>query len=123
MRLEWKEDHYRVRTQAGTDKAWEADLPPVEVGRYFWLAFVRNSSADTASFYVDGEAVSTAAADAGEMEGTANAVIGRNLDGRIDEMRVWHEARAAARLGAAVQHRLGRQAVGGPLGDKWPIWP
>ena len=59
-------------------------MPPVEVGRYFWLSFVRNSSADTASFYVDGEAVSTAAADAGEMEGTANAVIGRNLDGRID---------------------------------------
>ena len=68
MRLEWKEDHYSVRTQAGPDKAWEADLPPVEAGRYFWLAFVRNSSADTASFYVDGEAVSTAAADAGEME-------------------------------------------------------
>ena len=66
MRLEWKEDHYRVRTQAGPDKAWEADLPPVEAGRYFWLAFVRNSSADTASFYVDGEAVSTAAADAGK---------------------------------------------------------
>ena len=116
MRLEWKEDHYRVRTQAGPDKAWEADLPPVEAGRYFWLAFVRNSSADTASFYVDGEAVSTAAADAGEMEGTANAVIGRNLDGRIDEMRVWHEARAAARLGAAVQHSWGDRLLVGRWG-------
>ena len=51
------------------------------------------------------------------MEGTANAVIGRNLDGRIDEMRVWHEARAAARLGAAVQHSWGDRLLVGRWGQ------
>lgn len=50
------------------------------------------------------------------MEGTANAVIGRNLDGRIEEMRVWHEARAAARLGAAVQHSWGDRLLVGRWG-------
>lgn len=37
------------------------------------------------------------------MNGTPNAVVGRNLKGKIDDMRVWHLARPVNRLGTEVQ--------------------
>lgn len=101
--LAWAGDHYKARLQAGSAAAWEADLPSVALNEYFWLAFIRNSSAGTGVFYVNGSPVETAAATPGEMNGTPNAVVGRGLKGKIDEMRVWHLARPVNRLGTAVQ--------------------
>ena len=103
MTLAWAGDHYKARLQAGSAAAWEADLPAVALHQYFWLAFIRNSSAGTGVFYVNGSPVETAAATPGEMNGTPNAVVGRGLKGKIDEMRVWHLARPVNRLGTEVQ--------------------
>ena len=103
MTLAWADGHYKARLQAGSTAAWEADLPAVALHEYFWLAFIRNSTAGTAVFYLNGAPLQTAAVAAGEMNGTPNAVVGRNLKGKIDDMRVWHLARPVNRLGTEVQ--------------------
>lgn len=103
LTLAWVDGHYKARMQAGSTAAWEADLPAVALQEYFWLAFIRNSAAGTGAFYVNGSPVATAAVTPGEMNGTPNAVVGRDLKGKIDEMRVWHLARPVNRLGTAVQ--------------------
>lgn len=103
MTLSWADGHYKARLQVGSSAAWEADLPAIALHEYFWLSFIRNSAEGTGVFYVNGSAVATAKASPGNMNGTANAVVGRDLQGRIDEMRVWHLARPVNRLGTEVQ--------------------
>lgn len=103
MTLAWADGHYKARLQVKGNAAWEADLPAVPLHEYFWLAFIRNASKGTAVFYVNGSPLETAAVAAGEMNGTPNAVVGRNLKGKIDDMRVWHLARPVNRLGTEVQ--------------------
>lgn len=103
MTLIWVEDHYRAHLQAGSTAAWEADLPSVALNEYFWLAFIRNAEKGTGIFYVNGSPLETTSASAGAMDGTPNAVVGRNLQGKIDEMRVWHLARSIERLGTPIQ--------------------
>ena len=51
------------------------------------------------------------------MNGTANAVVGRDLQGRIDEMRVWHLARPVNRLGTEVQPNWNDRLIVARWGD------
>lgn len=106
LTVRWAGDHYRARIQVGTSVAWEADLPDIPLHEYFWIAFVRDANSDTGTFYLNNAAVATGKASVGEdLDGlSANAVIGSNLIGSIDEMRIWVEARAAGKLGKPVQH-------------------
>lgn len=117
LTISWAADHYRARIQVGTSKAWEADLPDILLNEYFWIAFVRNN--DTGTFYLNNTAVETVAAAAGnDLDSqTANAVVGSNLVGNIDEMRIWVEARAAGKLGKAVQHAWADRQIVAYWGD------
>lgn len=117
LTVSWAADHYRARIQVGTAKAWEADLPGIPLNEYFWIAFVRNN--DTGTFYLNNVAVETGAAAVGnDLDGqTSNAVVGSNLVGSIDEMRIWMEARAAGRLGKAVQHAWADRQIVAYWGD------
>lgn len=104
-KLLWSGDHYKVFLQIGTDVAWEADLPGgLAKNSWFWLAFVRNKGDNTAEFYYNNSAVETRQATVGELEGTAEIVLGRGFVGKIDEMRVWSEKRKASQLGKTLQH-------------------
>lgn len=113
MKVTWAGDHYRASLQEGTDRVFTADLP-ASIGKngYFWLAFTRqnNKNGQSATFFVKPEggktqtlAAAESTADLGPLEGTANAVIGQNFAGDIDEMRVWHDVRGAGSIGAAIR--------------------
>ncbi len=101
LKLTWAEDHYKAFIQIGTDYAYEADLPAsLAKNEYFWLAFVlwKDDTHDSASFYLGKKALATNEATVGTLEGTANVVIGKGFVGKIDELRVWNEARTSAQL-------------------------
>lgn len=117
MTLAWADGHYKARLQVGSTAAWEAALPAVPLHEYFWLAFIRNASKGTAVFYVNGSPLETAAVAAGEMNGTPNAVVGRNLKGNIDDMRLWHLARPVNRLGAEVRPNWNDRLIVARWGD------
>lgn len=103
MNLLWSNDHYVVRVQVGAASVWAADLPALPQNEYFWLAFIKNSATGTGVIYLNGTALTTTTSTSGLPLGSANAVIGKNLAGKIDEMRVWHLARLSSSLGAPIQ--------------------
>jgi hypothetical protein len=100
----------RVRftiTSVGAQTLLEADAPPL--GTWFHVAGVYDQGQGTASIYVDGSLATarpySTAISTGSMAGTAiaadlarNGTVNQELDGAIDNARIWSRALSPAEL-------------------------
>lgn len=83
--------------------AWQAVAANFQADRWFHLAVTRNGG--TPAIYFDKSTLTLSSATAGNMPATGSeSVIGENLSGKIDYLRIWaNEARNVANLDGTIR--------------------
>lgn len=106
---------YSTTIQVGAT-IWAATLTDMNKEEWVNLAFVK--SGNTGTFYIGQKAIPTTMSTSPEpLETDPEAVLGKAFQGKIDEMRVWSEARAASLLGTPIRTNWNDRNIMAHWGD------